>query len=308
MKKRLPPLNWLRSFEAAARHLSFTHASQELHITQAAISQQIKALESQLGTTLFVRLPRGLELTEAGAAYLPVLHESIEKMNEVTEELFGKGRNKLLNVKVNLVFFVNWLAPRLPRFYEQHPDINLKITSNIWVNSQEKSSDCDLEVIYGNGRWQQYEARRLTWDLLQPVCSPNYASRFEKELTPLHIVNENLIHVVGYEDGWNHWFQSIGMPYTDFKLGSQFDTLINAFEVAANDGGIVLGRSSLLQRYFEEDKLVPLFEQQVLTTEAFYLVNHKSRFLHPHAEAFISWVMDEVNNDDINIENRPLYN
>ncbi|WP_281544263.1 LysR substrate-binding domain-containing protein [Grimontia sp. SpTr1] len=308
MKKRLPPLNWLRSFEAAARHLSFTHASQELHITQAAMSQQIKALESQLGTMLFVRLPRGLELTEAGAAYLPVLHESIEKMNEVTEELFGKGRNKLLNVKVNLVFFVNWLAPRLPEFYEQYPDINLKITSNIWVNSQQKSSDCDLEVIYGNGRWQQYEARRLTWDLLQPVCSPNYASRFEGKPVPQDIVNENLIHVIGYEDGWNRWFQSIGMPYTDFNLGSQFDTLINAFEVAANDGGIALGRSSLLQGYFESEKLVSLFDQEVLTTEAFYLVNHKSRFLHPHAEAFINWVMEEVNNDEINNINRPLYN
>ncbi|WP_325892283.1 LysR substrate-binding domain-containing protein [Grimontia sp. NTOU-MAR1] len=308
MKKRLPPLNWLRSFEAAARHLSFTHASQELHITQAAMSQQIKALESQLGAVLFVRLPRGLELTEAGAAYLPVLHESIEKMNEVTEELFGKGRNKLLNVKVNLVFFVNWLAPRLSRFYAQNPNINLKITSNIWVNSQEKSSDCDLEVIYGNGRWQQYEARRLTWDLLQPVCSPHYAKRFETKPLPDQIVTENLIHVIGYEDGWNHWFQSIGMPYTDFSLGSQFDTLVNAFEVAANDGGIALGRSSLLQRYVKEKRLISLFEQKVLTTEAFYLVNHKSRFLHPHAEAFISWVMEEVNNDEINKVNRPLYN
>nr|AHK13956.1 LysR family transcriptional regulator [Pseudomonas sp. A9] len=125
MKKRLPPLNWLRAFEASARHLNFTLAATELNLTQAAISQQVKGLESQLGTTLFKRLARGLELTDAGQAYMPVVHEAIERLIAATDELFGQGRKRYLTIRVNLVFFTTWLAARLGGFREQHPDIGL---------------------------------------------------------------------------------------------------------------------------------------------------------------------------------------
>ncbi|MCC4799262.1 transcriptional regulator GcvA [Enterovibrio norvegicus] len=308
MKKRLPPLNWLRSFEAAARHLSFTHASQELHITQAAISQQIKGLESQLGTTLFVRLPRGLELTEAGAAYLPVVHEAIEKLSEITEELFGQGRSKLLNVRVNLVFFIHWLAPRLQTFSDNHPNINLRITSNIWVNNRENSNNFDVEVTHGKGKWAHLEAHRLTWDVLYPVCSPTFAATLDTAFSPSDLLKQKLIHVIGYEDGWGHWFTRMGLPYAEFDRGSQFDTLVNALEVAVNHGGIALGRSSLVERYIDEGKLVRLFDTKVTTQEAFYLVSSKSKALHPHAQAFIDWLLTEVEKDQSNKLFLDLYN
>ncbi len=107
MKKRLPPLNWLRAFEASARHLNFTQAAAELHMTQAAISQQIKGLEAQLGTSLFKRLPRGLKLTDAGQSYIPGVRESIERLAMITDEVFGKERSRTLTVKVNLVFLTH---------------------------------------------------------------------------------------------------------------------------------------------------------------------------------------------------------
>ncbi len=308
MKKRLPPLNWLRSFEAAARHLSFTHASQELHITQAAISQQIKGLESQLGTTLFVRLPRGLELTEAGAAYLPVVHEAIEKLSEITEELFGQGRSKLLNVRVNLVFFIHWLAPRLQAFSDSHPNINLRITSNIWVNNRESASNFDVEVTHGNGKWAHLDARRLTWDVLYPVCSPEFAATLAAEFSPSDLLKQKLIHVIGYEDGWGHWFTRMGLPYAEFDRGSQFDTLVNALEVAVHHGGIALGRSSLVEKYLNEGKLVRLFDTKVSTQEAFYLVSSKSKILHPDAQTFIDWLLVEVEKDQSNKLFLDLYN
>ncbi|WP_394209436.1 LysR family transcriptional regulator [Enterovibrio calviensis] len=307
MKKRLPPLNWLRSFEAAARHLSFTHASQELHITQAAMSQHIKGLESQLGTALFVRLPRGLELTDAGSAYMPVVHESIEKLSEVTEELFGQGRTKLLNIRVNMVFFIHWLAPRLQGFTDSHPEVNLKITSNIWVNNRSGSSDCDLEITHGNGRWPHLNARRLTWDTLYPVCSKQYAETLPSGFAPTALLNEKLLHVIGYEDGWGHWFTSMGLPYAEFVHGSQFDTLVNALEVSVNHGGIALGRSSLVKRYINEGKLVRLFETEIATREAFYLVNSNSTILHSHAQLFIDWILTEVGRDVSNNSYRELY-
>ena len=113
MKKRLPPLNWLRAFEASARHLNFTQAAAELHMTQAAISQQIKGLESSLGYALFTRLPRGLSLTDAGKSYIPAVKEAIEKLAVATDEIFGQTRGKMLSIRVNPVFYNAWLAPKL---------------------------------------------------------------------------------------------------------------------------------------------------------------------------------------------------
>ena len=131
MKQSLPPLNWLRAFESAARHLNFTHAAEELSLTQAAVSQQVKGLEMKLGAALFKRLPRGLELSEAGQAYLPAVHEAIERLAAATDEIFGQGHRKVLTVRVNLVFFIHWLAIRLPDFRRLHPDINLHVTLSL---------------------------------------------------------------------------------------------------------------------------------------------------------------------------------
>ena len=152
IKKRLPPLNWLRSFEAAARHRNFTLAAAELNMTQATISQQIKGLESQLGCALFIRLPRGLELTDAARAYIPGVRESIEKLSVVTDEVFGKERSHTLTVRSNLVFFNTWLAPRLADFRHNYPDIDLRFTSNIWLDSVNKEADIEIRMAKVCGR------------------------------------------------------------------------------------------------------------------------------------------------------------
>lgn len=158
MKKRLPPLNWLRAFEVSARHLNFTHAAQELNLSQAAISQQLKALESQLGAVLFKRLPRGLELTELGMAYFPVVRKSVEWL-AATDEIFGQGHRSVLIVRSSLVFFTQWLVIRLPRFKALHPTIQLRVDSSIWV--EDADSDADLEIRYGQGRWSGRKSERL---------------------------------------------------------------------------------------------------------------------------------------------------
>jgi LysR family glycine cleavage system transcriptional activator len=131
MKKKLPPLNWLRTFEAAARHLNLTQASVELNLTQAATSQHIKGLEFQLSSALFRRLPRGLELTDAGKAFLPVVHECIKRLTTATNEIFGQGKTRLLTVRTNLVFFTTWIAPRFTGFCEQYPDVGVRCTLSV---------------------------------------------------------------------------------------------------------------------------------------------------------------------------------
>ncbi len=295
MRKNLPPLNWLRSFEATARHLNFTHAAVELNLTQAAISQQVKGLETKLGATLFKRLPRGLELTDAGMAYLPVVHECIQRLTTATDEIFGQGKARLLTVRVSLVFFTHWLAPRLSRFRARYPDIGMRITSNIWVEEHTKESD--MEIRYGKGQWPGLMEDRLTWDELFPVCSPKMAGGTLPPVSPDQLNNHTLLHVIGYKEGWGYWLDEAGFTNIRSAHDMQFDTLISALEVARQGDGLALGRSSLVGGMIAKGELVAPFKQRVATSEAFYLVRPAHKYIHPHAEMFRHWIIGEADQD-----------
>lgn len=292
MKKRLPPLNWLRSFQVSARHLNFTQAATELNMTQAAISQQIKGLESQLGVLLFKRLPRGLELTEAGRAYIPVVHESIERLAEATDELFGKGQKRPLTIRTNLVFFTTWLAPRFGLFRERYPDISVRFTSNIWVEALDKESD--MEIRHGEGAWSDVKCDRLTWDELIPVCSRELANGESPPDSPEELSEYTLLHVMGYKEGWGYWLNQTGFQHMDSSQGIQFDTLISALEMATVGQGIALGRTSLVADMIATGRLVAPFGQRIPTSEAFYLVSPVHQYEHPHAKTFRSWLIEEA--------------
>lgn len=292
MKQSLPPLNWLRAFESAARHLNFTHAAEELSLTQAAVSQQVKGLEMKLGAALFKRLPRGLELSEAGQAYLPAVHEAIERLAAATDEIFGQGHRKVLTVRVNLVFFIHWLARRLPEFRERHPEINLHITSNIWVGDTDV--EADLEIRHGQGKWAGLKADRLTWDALVPVCSPSLATELKPLNTPEDLARHELLHVLGYEEGWGYWLKKAGAGRVDSSQGLQFDTLISALRMAELGQGVALARSSLVEHMLAQGALVAPFEQRFTTQEAFYLVYSPLATANPQALAFINWLVSQA--------------
>ncbi|MDH4580652.1 transcriptional regulator GcvA [Pseudomonas sp. BN415] len=292
MKQSLPPLNWLRAFESAARHLNFTHAAEELSLTQAAVSQQVKGLEMKLGAALFKRLPRGLELSEAGQAYLPAVHEAIERLTAATDEIFGQGHRKVLTVRVNLVFFIHWLARRLPEFRRQHPEINLHITSNIWVGDTDV--EADLEIRHGQGKWAGLKADRLTWDSLVPVCSPSLATESKPLNTPGDLARHELLHVLGYEEGWGYWLKKAGADRVDSSQGLQFDTLISALRMAELGQGVALARSSLVEHMLDQGALIAPFEQRFITQEAFYLVYSPLATANPQALAFITWLVSQA--------------
>lgn len=292
MKKRLPPLNWLRSFQVSARQLNFTQAASELNMTQAAISQQIKGLESQLGVALFKRLPRGLELTEAGRAYIPVVHASIERLAEVTDELFGKGQTRPLTIRTSLVFFTTWLAPRFSRFRERYPEVSVRFTSNIWVEEVDKESD--MEIRHGQGSWPNVKCDRLTWDELIPVSSPALANGDRWLGSPDQLSDYTLLHVMGYKEGWGFWLNQTGFEGIDSSQGIHFDTLISALEMATVGQGIALGRSSLVANMINTGRLVAPFEQSIPTSEAFYLASPVHQYEHPHAETFRAWLLEEA--------------
>jgi LysR family glycine cleavage system transcriptional activator len=292
-KKNTPPLNWLRSFEAAARLMSFTRAAAELNMTQAAISQQIKGLEAHLGASLFNRLPRSLELTETGKAYLPAVHEAMERLAAATNEIFGEGRGRLLTVRVNLVFFTRWLAPRLARFRARHPDIGLRFNSNIWLTEHEKVA-AQLDIRYGKGNWPGLDADRLTWDSLMPVCSPELAQGVAAQSMDEALTANTLLHVIGYEEGWGYWLRRAGLTHLDASHGMQFDTLITALEMAERGHGIALGRTSLVAGALAEGGLVAPFDVEAPTSEAFYVVSARGQYQPPQARAFRDWLVEEA--------------
>lgn len=287
--KALPPLNWLRSFEAAARLLSFTQAANELHMTQGAISQQIKSLEAQLNTPLFKRQARSIELTEEGLAYLPIVHGAIQKLMIATNEIFGEGHRKQVKIRGSMAFFSYWLnARRLTSFQAEHPDINLQLNTDIWLRQEEMAGD--LEIRWGKGQWTGVKVERLSRDTLFPVCSPALLAR-----QPLRQVDDlrhhELLHVMGYEEGWGEWLQFAEATRVNPSEGMQFDTYACVLHLVESGFGVALGRLSLVEDQLRDGTLIAPFGQRLPSSEDFYLVYPQEGFSNPYARRFADWLL-----------------
>ncbi|MAC47462.1 LysR substrate-binding domain-containing protein [Oceanospirillum beijerinckii] len=289
-QKTLPPLNWLRTFEVSARHLNFTRAAEELCITQGAVSQQIRLLEEHVGVTLFIRLPRGLALTEEGQSYLPVVQDAVSRLAAATSELFSTQERQPVRIKGSLSFFVLWLAPKIKAFKALHPQINIRYISNLWV--KDIDDVYDAEIRWGSGHWPGLEAYKLTQDTLFPVCSPELLSESVIE-KPADLLNQTLLHVLGYEEGWGYWLSMVGESRVDSSLGMQLDTLVSAISLAESGGGIALARSSMVGKMLEEGRLVELCDHRIPASESFYVVKRAGEILRPDAELFFSWLVNQ---------------
>jgi len=293
MRRRLPPLNWLRAYEAAARHMSFTGAARELNVTQAAVSQQVKLLELHLQRPLFDRLPRGLQLTDAGEAYLPAVRDAFERLADGTVEVFGSEGGGPLTVRSAVSFALLWLAPRLARFRVAHPDVALRLTNAVWP--VESGWDAvDLEVRYGDGKWPGLRAEQLTSDRLFPVCAPALMKGRSGLRQPADLRRFELLHVIGQRHGWSHWLKAAEVDSAAASQGPQFDTSAMALEVAANDGGVALSRGPLADGYIRAGRLRVPFGPELPTDEAFYLVSPADRVDRAEAAGFRAWLVAEL--------------
>lgn len=280
----LPPLTWLRAFEAAARTLSFTHAATELHLTQAAISKHVKALEHHLRQPLFLRRPRGLELTKSGAAYLPKVQDALQRLTIGTREVFGQRRTQALTVRCAVSFAVNWLMPRLPDYLDRHPGRTVRLLSSVW-NEPFDAEDIDLDIQYGTGVWPGCNSHRLTWETITPLCAP--ACKLEQ---PVDLRHHRLLHVLGYHEGWGIWLNAAGVKGVDAGSGLHLDTSLTAFELAAQGGGVALGRRSLAAHALASGRLIAPFSLAVPIDEAFHLVEPAGGSRHPDGETFTEWL------------------
>lgn len=293
MSKRIPSLTWLRAFEASARHLSFTHAAQELCLTQTAVSKQVKNLEHHFGELLFQRRARSLVLTKAGEAYLPKVKDAFDRLAVGTEEVFGHRGAELLTIRVAVGFAALWLAPRMNDFVSRYPDIDFRIVSTVW-NTEIDESDVDLEIRYGVGDWANWKSERLTTEKLFPLCHPDVLKNDNCLQSHEDILNYTLLHVDGYEEGWATWLKAAGLPSQHAARGLHFDTSIIAFEMAASGKGIALGRSSLAEQVMRKGNLVPPFELEVPVKEGFFLLSPATGPNHPHAIVFANWLKEQA--------------
>lgn len=284
----LPPLNQLRAFEAAARHLSFTAAAGELNMTQSAVSQQIKSLESHLGQPLFFRRPRALELTVIGLNYVPVVREAFQTLSRGTRMLVDGGVVDELHVQSNLTFSTHWLAPRLPRLYTRHPDIHLHLSTAIW-DPMERVEEADIEIRFLISPDADTGAERLTWDEFYPVCAPDYAVDLDQ------IDKHRLFYCTAMMTTWDAWID--GQAGLKTPKITHCQVLGTALEAALSGAGLAMAHDSTVRHLIENGKLKRPFEHSVKMTEAYYLTLNPRAKHNPHAKQFSEWIKDEMEND-----------
>jgi len=293
--RRLPPLNALRAFEAAARHLSFTKAAGELNVTQAAVSHQIRALEDWLGMPLFKRQNRALLLTDAGQAYLPAMREAFDLMHHATAKLHERDRSGALNVSTFTSFAAKWLMPRLGRFTSVHPDIEIRLGINDSLLDF-ATDEVDVGVRYGRGNWKGVHIDLLMTEEVFVVCSPKLLEGERALRDPSDLRHHTLLHDDLPED-WGTWLDAAGVDDA-VKVRARGDLVFNHSEMvlqAAVEGlGVALGRSALVADDLAAGRLVKPFDLQLPTQSAYYVVHSENAGDRPKIKAFREWLHDEA--------------
>lgn len=290
MARKLPPLNALRAFEAAARHMSLTKAAAELHVTQAAISHQVKGLEDQLGLALFRRLPRGLLLTDAGQTLLPELRDSFDRMARAIERLRGGTASGVVTISTVITFALSWLVERLPKFQALHRDIDVKVsTTGRMVDFGIEDVDC--AVRNGVGPWRGLRRDKLFDDRVTVVCAPSLLPRL-KTLDDLHRVPR----IVMFNDPaeWPTFFAAAGIGQPDDRGGLQFDSTRIGAQAALAGAGAILVSPFMFADDLASGRLVQPFEFTYANDRAWWFVAPEASAERPKVKALRDWILAEA--------------
>ena len=297
MTARLPSLNGLRAFEAAARHLSFTVAASELNVTQTAISHQIRRLEEELGIRLFVRQNRALALTPEARDYLPGVRAAFNDLRLATDRLLRKDDGHALTVSTLASLAAKWLLPRLSAFQEAHPGIDVRITTSTGLVDF-RTGDVDAAIRYGRGHWAGIRAEWLMADELFPVCSPALLTGDKPLHCPQDLAHHTLLHTSGgYDDDWRLWLTAAGLP-SDISRhpGASFDLIFLTVQAAIDGHGVAMGRTSYVADDIAKGRLVVPFKIALPADAGFYLVSPEAKADPPKLRAFRQWLKASVQN------------
>jgi LysR family transcriptional regulator, glycine cleavage system transcriptional activator len=293
MNRRLPPLNALRTFEAAARHLSFTKAADELFVTQAAVSHQIRALEEHLGAPLFRRMSRALILTEQGQVLLPAVRDAFDRLSAGVRRVQDLCRGGALMISTTPSFAASWLAGRLARFHALHPDIELQLSATPrLVEFAREGIDCGIR--YGTGDWPGLVSWRLFRTALVPVCSPMLLDGAHPLRRPEHLAQHVLLHALDDPDDWRLWLRAAGVGGIDPTRGLKFDSVPLVVQAAISGAGVGIGRRQLVEGELAAGRLVAPFDLELPDQFAYYFVAPEAAAEQPKLAAFRTWILAEV--------------
>ncbi len=302
------PFSALRVFESAARHLSFKRAAEELFITPAAVSQQIKTLEHQLGVKLFNRHSRGLSLTDEARAGLPGLSAGFEQLIEAVEQIRGAGGSASLTVWMAPSFAAKWLVPRLDRFYAAHPEIDLTVTaSRNLIDTRTSSSgipaenfkrdSVDVAIRFGKGDYPGCRVDKLFSVTAIPLCSPRLLEGEHPLRCPGDLRYQTLLHDDTAYEGrpdWSTWLEAAGVDDVDAKHGIHFNHVNLALTAAAEGQGVVLSIDALASDDIAAGRLVMPFDIALPLEYAYYLITREDRTDHPQTLQFRDWIIAEA--------------
>lgn len=294
MAHALPPLQWLRSFESAARNSSFSAAARELNMTSSAISYQIKHLEDYFGCALFERRARGVTLTEIGRAYLPSVLKAFSDLSASSAHMFNSAGKSSLSIRVAVSFGTLWLAPRIADFLNKYPHINVHLHSSLWIDHAGQQ-DCDLEIRYGDGNWEGVQSEILIEEQIELVASPTLN---DLPKTTSDLTGRPLIHILGVEDSWNRLFsrEKIQLPLSSRQVKA--DTSLMALEMVKAGAGYALLFKSFTRTLLKEKKLIVPFEIDLSTEQANHLIlpagNIEQR---PEVRLFRDWIFEQIATD-----------
>lgn len=302
MSRHLPSLNALKVFEAAARYENFTVAANELCVTQGAVSHQVKALEAELGLKLFIREQQRLILTEAGRFYLEIARDALDRLAAGTERLLQRQTAGALTVSTSPNFASKWLVPRLGRFAESHPEIDLRISASLH-HVDFAREDVDLAIRHGDGHWPGLHVMRLCVEQLFPVCSPRLL-RGRKGLQQPENLRYHLLLHVDDTSTWTRWLQAASLENMRVANGAVFNQASMAIDAAVDAQGIVLGRTALVARDLVAGRLVCPFGPAVSVPYAYWLVCPKANADLPKIASFRNWLTAEAAEDTLKLEAR----
>jgi len=288
-----PPLNPLRAFEAVARLLSFTAAAAELHVTQGAVSHQVRALEAWLGFKLFERSGRGLALTRGGIAYAQAVGGAFERIAAATAELTHSRARQVLAIRGYTTFFVRWLIPRLPGFQSAHPDIEIRLSSGIDPVDFERDH-ADVGILYGSGRWRELRADLLFHDELTPVLTPRLAH------APAGLIDADALaalphlHLNARRRDWPDWLALAGVRRPSGARELYYEDLSIVTQCAIEGFGVALGQVRYHDEDFAQGRLIAPLALRLRRADGYFLVAPRRRANDSKVEAFRVWLLAQL--------------
>ena len=301
---RLPPLNSLRAFEAAARHMSFTRAADELNVTPAAVGQQIRGLEDWLGTPLFRRLTRALRLTEAAQGVVPQLSEAFEQLADVTARLEADTDAPVLVVSAPPTFATKWLVPRLSHFNDLYPDIAIRLDASLGLIEDFDRQNVHVAVRLGTGKYPGMRVDKLVDEDVAPACSPTLISKDHPHplLTPDDLRQHRLIHVdwglVKDPPTWTNWLDVAGVKGISAEKGPTYMIEDLAISAAIAGQGAVLVSTLAAEDDLAAGRLVRPFDIVIPSNSAFWVIAPERSADRPKIVAFREWIMNEIGASD----------